>query len=148
MAIAIRTAQTTWDGPLASGPGMVRRGSGAAGELAVTWASRTERADGKTSPEELAAAAHSACYAMALALRLGEHRAAPDRLSVAATVTLDQAGGVPTSVSSHLDVTARVPGLSPDDFGTVVSEASDLCPVSRLFAGAKITVDATLEPAQ
>jgi osmotically inducible protein OsmC len=100
-----------------------------------------------TSPEELAAAAHSSCYAMALTLRLGEHKATPDRLSVAATVTLDQADGVPTIVSSHLDVTARVPGLDPAGFDTAVSEASDLCPVSRLFAGAKITVDATLEPA-
>ena len=97
MAIAIRMAQTTWEGPLASGTGMVRMGSGAAGELAVTWASRTGRADGKTSPEELAAAAHSACYAMALALRLGEHKAAPERLAVDATVTLDEAGGVPLS---------------------------------------------------
>ena len=68
MAIAIRMARTTWEGPLASGTGTVRMGSGAAGELVVTWASRTERADGKTSPEELTAAAHSACYAMALAL--------------------------------------------------------------------------------
>ena len=110
MAIAIRMAQTTWEGPLASGTGTVRMGSGAAGELAVTWASRTERADGKTSPEELAAAAHSACYAMALALRLGERKAVPERLAITATVTLDEAGGVPTIVSSHLDVTARVPG--------------------------------------
>ena len=110
MAIAVRTAQTAWEGPLASGAGTVRMGSGAAGELAVTWASRTGRAGGKTSPEELAAAAHSACYAMALALRLGEHKAVPERLAITATVTLDEADGVPTIVSSHLDVTARVPG--------------------------------------
>jgi len=146
MAIAVRMAQTTWEGPLARGTGLIRMGSGAAGELAVTWASRTERADGKTSPEELAAAAHSACYAMALALRLGEHKAAPERLAITATITLDEAGGVPAIVSSHLDVTARVPGLDPADFDAVVGEASDLCPVSRLFAGAKITVDAALEP--
>lgn len=148
MAIAVRTARTTWEGPLASGAGTVRMGSGAAGELAVTWASRTERADGKTSPEELAAAAHSACYAMALALRLGERKAVQERLTVDATVTLDEANGVPTIVSSHLTVTAQVPGLDPGDFDTVIGEASELCPVSRLFAGAKITVDATLEPAQ
>ena len=146
MAIAVRMAQTTWEGPLASGAGTVRMGSGASGELAVTWASRTGRADGKTSPEELAAAAHSACYAMAL--RLGEHKAVPERLAVDATVTLDEAGGVPTIVSSHLDVTGRVPGLDPAGFDAVIGEASELCPVSRLFAGAKITVDAALEPAQ
>lgn len=87
MAIAIRTAQTTWEGPLASGTETVRMGSGAAAELAVTWASRTERADGKTSPEERAAAAHSACYTMALALRPGEHKAVPERLAITATVT-------------------------------------------------------------
>ncbi len=146
MAIAIRTAHTTWEGSLASGTGLIRMDSGAAGELAVTWASRTERADGKTSPEELAAAAHSACFAMALALRLGARKAVPERLAVDATVTLDEAGGVPTIVSSHLDVTARVPGIDPADFDAVVGEASELCPVSRLFAGAKITVNATLEP--
>ena len=146
MSIAIRMAQTTWDGPLGSGAGLIRMGSGAASELPVTWASRTERADGKTSPEELAAAAHSACYAMALALRLGKRNAVPERLAVDATVTLDDVGGVPTIVSSHLDVTASVPGLNPADFDAVIGEASELCPVSRLFAGAKITVDATLEP--
>jgi lipoyl-dependent peroxiredoxin len=147
MAIAIRTAQATWEGPLASGTGTVRMSSGATGELPVTWAARTERADGKTSPEELAAAAHSACYAMALALRLGEHKAVPERLAITATVTLDEAAGVPTIVSSHLNVTAKVPGLDPGDFDAVIGEANDLCPVSRLFAGAKITVDAALEPA-
>ena len=147
MAIAIRTAQTTWEGPLASGTGTVGTGSGAAGELPVTWASRTEHADGKTSPEELAAAAHSACYAMALALRLGERKAVPERLAITATITLDEEGGVPTIVSSQLDVTARVPGLDKADFDAVSAEASELCPVSRLFAGAKITVNATLEPA-
>ena len=147
MATAIRTAQTTWEGPLASGTGMIKMGSGATGELPVTWVARTERADGKTSPEELAAAAHSACYAMALALRLGEHKAVPERLAITATVTLDEAGGVPTIVSSHLDVTARVPGLDKIAFDAVIGETSDLCPVSRLFAGAKITVDAALEPA-
>jgi lipoyl-dependent peroxiredoxin len=147
MAIAIRTAQTTWEGPLGSGTGMMRMGSGAAGVLPATWAARTERADGKTSPEELAAAAHFACYAMALALRLGEHKAVPERLAITATVTLDEAGGVPTIVSSHLDVTARIPAMDPAGFDAVAGEASDLCPVSRLFAGAKITVDARLEPA-
>ena len=84
---------------------------------------------------------------MAIALRLGEHMAVPERLAITATVTLDQADGVPAIVSSHLDVTARVPGLDKVAFHTVVGEARDLCPVSRLFAGAKVTIDATLEPA-
>jgi osmotically inducible protein OsmC len=83
---------------------------------------------------------------MALARRLGERKTVPERLAVTAAVTLDEADGVPTIVSSHL-VTARVPGLDPAGFDAVIGEASELCPVSRLFAGAKITVDATLEPA-
>ena len=83
----------------------------------------------------------------AQALRLGERKAVPERLAITATVALDEAGGIPAIVSSHLDVTARVPGLNKAGFDTAVSEASELCPVSRLFAGAAITVDATLEPA-
>jgi osmotically inducible protein OsmC len=111
MAIAERTAETTWEGSLASGSGTIRAASGALGELAVTWASRTEQPGGKTSPEELAAAAHSPCFAMALALRLGERKAVPRRLTVTATVTLDEIGGVPTIVSSGLRVRGQVPGL-------------------------------------
>jgi lipoyl-dependent peroxiredoxin len=83
---------------------------------------------------------------MALALRLGEHKTVPERLIIAATVTLDDVGGVPTIVSSQLRVSARVPGLDAAGFEAVVGEASELCPVSRLFAGAKITVEAVLEP--
>jgi osmotically inducible protein OsmC len=75
MAIAERTSETTWQGTLAGGTGTIRPASGALGELPVTWASRTAAPGGKTSPEELAAAAHSSCFAMALALRIGEHGA-------------------------------------------------------------------------
>jgi osmotically inducible protein OsmC len=71
----------------------------------------------------------------------------PERLTISATVTLDEEDGVPTIVSSHLDVTAGVPGLDQAAFDAVAAEASELCPVSRLFAGAKITVNAALEPA-
>jgi osmotically inducible protein OsmC len=119
--------------------------SGAIDNLPVTWAARTERPDGKTSPEELAAAAHSSCFSMALALRLGEHGTRPDRMSVAATVTLDDVDGVPTIVSSELQVRARVEGLEADAFQAAVAEAAQLCPVSRLFAGAQISVRAELE---
>lgn len=147
MAIAERTAETTWEGALGSGNGTIRGASGALDGLPVTWASRTEHPDGKTSPEELAAAAHSACFAMALALRLGEHNTVPQRLSIAATVTLDNVDGVPTIVSSVLQVRGRVPGLDNASFHSVVDEAAKLCPVSRLFAGAEITVNAELESA-
>ena len=147
MAIAERTAETTWEGTLAGGRGTVRGASGAFDGLDVTWASRTERPGGLTSPEELAAATHSSCFAMALALRLGEHKAPPRRLVVGATVTLDEVDGVPTIVSSALRVRAEVPGLDEAGFRTAVDEAAELCPVSRLFAGARITVDAELASA-
>jgi osmotically inducible protein OsmC len=145
MAIAERTAQTVWEGTLAKGRGTIRPTSGAWQELPVTWAARTERPDGKTSPEELAAAAHSACFAMALTLRLSEHQVTADRLSVTATVTLDEVDGVPTIVSSALRVRGRVPGTDRTAFRATVDEAAALCPVSRLFAGATITVDADID---
>ena len=147
MAIAERTAETTWEGTLAAGRGSVRGASGAWDSLPVTWGSRTERPDGMTSPEELAAAAHSACFAMALALRLGERRVTADRLSITATVTLDEVEGVPTIVSSVLRVRGRVPGVDQAGFRSAVDEAAGLCPVSRLFAGAKVSVESELDSA-
>lgn len=145
MAIAERSAETTWHGSLASGSGVIRAADGELGEIPVTWASRTAEPGGKTSPEELAAAAHSSCFAMALALRLGEHKAVPQQLTVSATVTLDEVDGLPTIVSSDLRVRAQVPGLDDSGFKGIVEEAAALCPMSRLFAGAKISVDAVLD---
>ena len=146
MSIAERSTQTTWEGPLASGEGKLSAGSSAALDgLPLTWASRTEQPSGKTSPEELAAAAHSSCFAMALALKLGENHTPPQRLDVAATVTLDTVNGIPTITTSRLKVRAQVAGLDADAFAAVVDQAATLCPVSRLFAGAKISVDAELD---
>ena len=145
MAIAERSAETTWKGSLASGSGVIHAADGELGEIPVTWASRTAEPGGKTSPEELAAAAHSSCFAMALTLRLGEHKAVPQQLTVSATVTLDEVDGLPTIVSSNLRVRAQVPGLDDSGFQEIVAEAAALCPVSRLFAGAKISVDAVLD---
>ncbi|HVV20427.1 MAG TPA: OsmC family peroxiredoxin [Pseudonocardiaceae bacterium] len=147
MAIAERSAETIWEGSLAGGGGTVSAGGGAWDTLPVTWASRTERANGSTSPEELAAAAHSACFAMALALRLGEHQVTAERLSITATVTLDEVDGAPTIVSSALRVRGRVPGVDQAGFRAAVDEAAALCPVSRLFAGATISVATEFEPA-
>lgn len=144
MAIADRTTRTVWEGPLAAGSGQLDSGSGALTGLDVTWAARTEQPGGKTSPEELAAAAHSSCFSMALALKLGERQAEPQRLDVQATVTLDEVDGVPTIVSSALEIKAEVDGIEAADFQKVVDEAAALCPVSRLFAGAKISVKAEL----
>ena len=88
MANAERTATTVWEGDLAHGNGVLSLKSGAAPDLPVTWASRTERSDGKTSPEELIAAAHASCFSMALSHELAQAGNAPERLDVSATVTL------------------------------------------------------------
>ncbi|MGH3969555.1 MAG: OsmC family peroxiredoxin [Mycobacterium sp.] len=145
MSIADRTTRTSWEGPLTSGEGKLSQGSSEALDgLQVTWASRTEQPGGKTSPEELAAAAHSSCFAMALALKLGENHTPPQRLDITSTVTLDAVDGIPTITTSRLKVRAEVAGLDADAFATVVDQAAALCPVSRLFAGAEISVDAQL----
>jgi osmotically inducible protein OsmC len=145
IAIAERSARTTWAGGLATGRGSVTSGSEALDHLPVTWAARTHAVPAMTSPEELAAAAHSASFSMALALRLAVHDATPEGLEVTATVSLGDVGDRPTVVSSALKVLARVPGLEPGAFTSIVDEAAALCPISRLFAGATITVDAVLE---
>jgi osmotically inducible protein OsmC len=143
--IAERTAQAIWAGRLASGSGTVTSGSGALHSLPVTWAARTGLSGGKTSPEELAAAAHASCFSMALALALGDHGLSADRLEVMATVSLDDVDGRPTVVSSHLRVIGQVIDVDQERFGAIVEEAADLCPISRLFAGAAISVDAMLD---
>ena len=146
MSIADRTMQTSWEGLLASGEGTLSEGSSAALDgLQVTWASRTEQPGGKTAPEELAAAAHSSCFAMALALKLGENNTPPQRLDVQSTVTLDAVDGVPTITTSRLKVRAQVAGLDGAPSRPWWMRPAALCPVSRLFAGAKISVDAKLD---
>ena len=135
MPIATRGAETIWEGPLASGTGTLSSESGALGQLAVTWASRTERPDGKTSPEELIAAAHASCFAMALSLMLGEHHTPPERLAVNAACTLDEVDGAPRITTVQLTVRARVPGLEQASFEQTVERAADLCPVSNALRG-------------
>lgn len=145
MSIADRTVQTTWEGALATGAGTLGQGSsGALDGLSVTWAARTEQPGGKTSPEELAAAAHSSCFAMALSLKLGENKTPPQRLEVTSTITLDEVDGRPTITTAKLTVRAQLTEVSADDFARIVDDAAALCPVSRLFAGAEISVDAAL----
>jgi osmotically inducible protein OsmC len=145
MAMAERTATTNWQGDLAHGQGVVTGASGALGDLPVTWASRTERSDGKTSPEELIAAAHSSCYSMALSGGLTRSGHAPERLAVTATVTLDLVDGTPTVTTSHLTVSGQVPGIDAAAFEAAASDAGKNCPVSRALGGVNITVDARLE---
>ena len=145
MAIAERTATTSWDGDLAHGNGNVTGASGGLGDLPVTWASRTERSDGKTSPEELIAAAHSSCFSMALAHGLTESGHPPEHLDVSAKVTLDQKDGAPTVTTSELTVSGSVPGIDQATFEQAASDAGKGCPVSRALGGVEITVNATLQ---
>ena len=135
MPVAIREAEIVWEGPLASGSGTVTADSGALAALPVTWASRTQRPDGKTSPEELVAAAHASCFAMALSLVLGESHTPPERVAVKAACTLDEVNSAPTITSMALSVRARVPGLARPAFDDAVERAAALCPVSNALRG-------------
>ena len=135
MPIARREAKIVWDGALARGTGTLTSGSGALDELAVTWASRTERPDGRTSPEELIAAAHASCFAMALALVLGENKTPPDRMRVSAGCTLDEVEGAPRITTVELSVQAQVPGLDATELERTVARAAELCPVSNALHG-------------
>jgi osmotically inducible protein OsmC len=138
-------ARAVWEGDLAHGGGRVSPGSGAFGEQEVTWASRTERSAGKTSPEELIAAAHAACYSMALAHGLTEAGNPPEHLDVSAKVTLDERDGAPTVTSSELTVSGQVPGIDQAAFEQAAQDAGKGCPVSRALAALEITVNATLQ---
>jgi osmotically inducible protein OsmC len=138
------SASTVWEGDLGHGSGTTSPASGAFPDVDVSWASRTKRTAGKTSPEELLAAAHAACYSMALSHELGEAGTPPDRVEATATVTFDpDAGGVK---SSHIVVTGRVPDIDQDRFAEAARAAGEGCPISGALKGnVDITVDATLE---
>jgi lipoyl-dependent peroxiredoxin len=147
MPVAQREAEVVWEGPLGGGAGKLTSGSGALDELGVTWASRTERPEGRTSPEELIAAAHASCFAMALALVLGSNRTPPERLAVKAACTLDEVDGAPRITTIELAVRARVPGLDAADLERITESAGDLCPVSNALRGnVKISVRSELSP--
>jgi len=144
---AIRTAEVTWNGALADGSGMIDYvTSGAFTRLPVTWASRTETADGRTSPEELVASAHAACYAMSLSGRLGRNGTPPTSLKVTATVTFDKVEAGWKVVSSALTVRGTVPGIDAADFARLAEAAKDGCPISQALKGnVALSVEATLE---
>ncbi len=144
MAIAERSATTAWEGDLPHGNGVLNGASGALSYLPVTWASRTERSDGKTSPEELIAAAHASCFSMALSNELGQAGNISEHLDVTAKVTLDQRDGAPTVTTSELTVSGRVPGIDQAAFEQAALQAGTDCPISRALAGVQITVNATL----
>lgn len=142
---AERRAEVTWNGDLMSGSGTIDRvGSGAFGPLDVTWAARSEEASGgKTSPEELIAAAHAACFSMALAGALAKAGNPPERLQTSAQVTFVPGTGI---TKSALGVRASVPGLDDDGFREAAESAKVNCPVSKALAAVpEITLDAQLE---
>ncbi len=149
MPLALREAEVFWEGPLARGTGTLTSGSGALDQLAVTWASRTVRPDGKTSPEELIAGAHASCFAMAVALVLGENETPPERLAVSAVCTLEEVEGAPRITSAELTVRGQVPGLEAAVFERMVGRAADVCPVSNALRGnVKISVRSELAPGE
>ena len=142
---AERRAEVTWQGDLMSGSGTIDSvGSGAVSGLDVTWASRAEeRTQGKTSPEELIAAAHASCFSMALSHGLAQQGQAPEQLQVSARSTFVPGTGI---TEMALDVTGRVPGLDADGFRQAAEQAKENCPVSKALAGnVEIRLDARLE---
>jgi osmotically inducible protein OsmC len=146
MADAPRRADAVWQGSLADGSGEVSlMTSGAAGPLPVTWASRTERSNGKTSPEELVAAAHASCFNMALSHTLAEAGTPPDKLETSVTVTFKEIEGGWKTGSSEITVKGTVPGIDEATFKKAAEEARDGCPISGALKGnVELSVEATL----
>ena len=142
---AERRAAVTWNGDLMSGSGTIDEvGSGAFGPLDVSWPARSEEASGgKTSPEELIAAAHASCFSMALAHGLAQAGSPPERLQTSAAVTFVPGTGI-TKIA--LSVRGTVPGLDAEGFRQAAAAAKSGCPVSQALAGVpEITLDAELE---
>ncbi|MFJ6694732.1 OsmC family protein [Streptomyces sp. NPDC091272] len=137
----IRNAHTVWTGNLTDGEGTVSLDSSHAGEYAVSWPSRAEEANGKTSPEELIAAAHSSCFSMALSHGLSGAGHTPTRITTAAAVTFQPGTGI---TGIHLTVEGEVPGLDEAGFTKAAEDAKANCPVSQALSGTKITLSATL----
>ena len=143
MATFERRVEVDWQGSVMEGKGVAKAGSGAF-TLPVTFPSRIGEPAGKTSPEELMAAAHAACYAMALNATLGRKSASADRTVVTATVTADRGDAGITIASSKLTVTAYgLKGLEASQFAEVAKEAEGRCPVSNAYRGSmQVTVEA------
>ena len=135
-----RTAKAHWEGALKDGAGTVALETSGLGTYDVSWAARTEQPHGKTSPEELIAAAHSACYSMALSNVLGGAGHPPQSLETSAEVTFDP----PTITGMHLTVVGHVEGIDAEEFAKAAEDAKQNCPVSKALTGTTITLDATL----
>ncbi|MGH3368106.1 MAG: OsmC family protein [Nocardioidaceae bacterium] len=138
---ATRTAKAHWEGTLFEGAGRVSLESSGLGTYDVSWPARTEEPGGKTSPEELIAAAHSSCFSMALSGGLAKAGTPAQALDTQADVTFQPGEGI-TGVK--LTVRGQVAGASNDDFVKAAEEAKANCPVSQALTGTTITVDAAL----
>src|SRR5262245_61955362 len=138
-----RKASAEWRGDLKAGKGTVSTESGVLQGAQYSFATRFESGKG-TNPEELVAAAHAGCFAMALSAELGKANLVPERLSVTATVSLDKGDAGWSVTESQLELSARVPGASKKAFDTATHAAETGCPISKLTK-AKITLDAKLE---
>jgi lipoyl-dependent peroxiredoxin len=137
------SASTIWRGSLTKGSGTTHPESGAFPDVEVTWASRTTRSAGKTSPEELLAASHASCFCMALSNELSEGGNEPEQLNATATVAFVPGEGVK---SSHIVVHGRVPGIAQSRFEEAANSAGQNCPISAALKGnIEISVEATLE---
>jgi osmotically inducible protein OsmC len=134
-------ATTLWFGDLQTGSGTTSLDSSDAAEFPVSWQARSVGEVGKTNPEELIGAAHSACYSMALSAALGGNGTPPESLQVTAAVTFVPGEGIK---GSHLLVSAKVPGLSEEEFQKFAADAKANCPVSQALAGIAITLEASL----
>ncbi|CAM3190871.1 Peroxiredoxin OsmC [Arthrobacter ulcerisalmonis] len=137
----VRTAHTVWNGSLIEGAGNTTLDSSGLGTFDVTWKARTEAAGGKTSPEELIAAAHSACFSMAFSHALAGAGHTPEEVNTKADVSFVPGTGI---TGSHLTLSAKVPGISEEEFQKIAAEAKVGCPVSGALASIDITLDATL----
>jgi len=140
-----RTASAVWNGSLKEGKGSITTQSGILSDAPYSFVTRFENGKG-TNPEELIAAAHAGCFTMALSAQLGTMNFTPQSLRTSAKVTLEKVDAGWTISKIHLDVSARVPGISASAFESAAASARANCPVSRLFK-AEITMDAHLEQA-
>ncbi|MBN9106747.1 MAG: OsmC family peroxiredoxin [Propionibacteriaceae bacterium] len=139
--MTVRSAQAHWEGSLVEGKGEVEFLNSTLGSVEVDWRNRSGEPEGKTSPEELIAAAHSTCYSMALSHALAGNGTPPASVDTRADVTFVPGEGITGIV---LTVRAAVPGLSAEDFDRFAQEAKTGCPVSAALAGTKIELDAAL----
>jgi lipoyl-dependent peroxiredoxin len=143
----VREAEIDWEGTTARGSGVVRAASTGSFELSATIASRVDVVEGKTSPEELLAAAHATCFVTSLGSELARIGSPPERMHVRCTITMDEVeGGHHRIVASDISARAVAPGADAESLAAAAREADAGCPFSALIrASATVTVDAVLE---